>query len=159
MTCLTCNVVGDAATRKTLHWLPLRASGWDGWGGGVVEGRGAWQKKSCCSHTTSAIHQKWKFTRDVGEHDMTICHKMSRVNMRWGDVESPHRRSSWLQILPLFGICCFWSSVCLCKANRPHKVYSLSKVLRLAGCFSELKTVLKLCNFCHWHSDQIQNIC
>lgn len=75
---------------------------------------------------------------------MTICHKMSRVNMRWGDVESPHRRSSWLQILPLFGICSYCSSVCLCKANPPHKVCTLSEVLRLAGCFSELKSVLKL---------------
>lgn len=45
--------------------------------------------------------------RDVGEHDMTICHKMSKVNMRWGEVESPHRRNVWLQIQPLFCICIF----------------------------------------------------
>lgn len=27
--------------------------------------------------------------------------------MRWGEVESPHRRNVWLQIQPLFCICIF----------------------------------------------------
>lgn len=149
MTCLTCNVDCDTATRKTLHWLPLRASG----------GTRSRKKKSCCSHTTSAIHQKWKFTRDVGEHDMTICHKMSKVNMWWGDVESPHRRSAWLQIQPLFCICIFAPfatqsvslrqliHICLVKYELSLKFWSwdMSFVYWLGTLSMKLKTVLKLC--------------